>query len=40
MLAAEAHDTVFVRPVCCQCLAQLGLGTERELDPVCASGVS
>ena len=26
----EAPDTVSMRPVCRQCLAQLGLGTERQ----------
>jgi len=35
----EAPDAVSVCPVCRQCLAQLGLGTRRRLDPVGASGV-
>ena len=30
MLATEASDAVSVRPVCSQCLAQLGLGTGRQ----------
>ena len=29
-LAAEAPNAVSVRPVCCQCLAQLGLGIGRQ----------
>ena len=28
-LATEAPDAESARPVCCQCLAQLGLGTGR-----------
>jgi len=35
----EAPDAVSVRPVYRQCLAQLGLGTGRRLDPIGASGV-
>ena len=33
-LAAEAPDAISVRPVCCQCLAQLGLGTGRQAPDV------
>ena len=36
----EAPDAEPVRPVYCQCLALLGLGTGRRIDPVGASGVA
>ena len=39
-LTAEAPDAEPVRLVCCQCLALLGLGTRRRLNPACASGAA
>ena len=39
-LAAEAPDAEPTRPVCCQCLTVLGLGTAHRLNPAGASGVA
>ena len=38
-LAVEAPNAALMRPVCYQCLALLGLGTGRGLNPVGATGV-